>query len=118
MKAVIKAGVFAALFGVAACGANETTYGSAAETASPDNSPPAAAGATEEHSGTGVVKSISGSDITIDHEAIASISWPAMQMMFAAQDSELLSGIKPGDRVTFSFTDGGGTATLTSVDKQ
>jgi Cu(I)/Ag(I) efflux system protein CusF len=65
---------------------------------------PAASGPVE---GVGVVRAVnpkSGS-ITIDHEAIPSLGWPAMTMGFKVADPALLRGIQPGAKVRFQLTD-------------
>lgn len=55
--------------------------------------------------GRGVVKSIDagGKRISLAHEALPAINWPAMTMTFAVSDASVLRGRRAGDRVTFSF---------------
>jgi Cu(I)/Ag(I) efflux system membrane fusion protein len=57
----------------------------------------------------GTVKSISGDQITLAHEPVKSLGWPAMTMPFQLARAELAAGLKPGDRAHFSFreSDGG-----------
>lgn len=114
---MMKAGLLATLVTLAACGAEDATKTSSSENAATTGAAPAA-NAGESHSGTGTVKGISGSDVTIAHEAIESIGWPAMEMAFRAADPSLANGIKAGDRVSFTFTQGDGATTLTSISKQ
>jgi Cu/Ag efflux protein CusF len=66
----------------------------------------AAAPATKAHAGQGVVKKVDAkaSQITLAHEAIASLEWPAMTMAFPVADAALLKGIKAGDKVSFELT--------------
>lgn len=113
---IIKAGLFATLVTLAACGAEEASKRGTTENAATTGA--ASANAGETHSATGTVKSIAGSDVTIAHDAVESIGWPAMEMTFTAADAALVNGIKAGDRVSFAFTKGDGATTLTSISKQ
>lgn len=69
--------------------------------------------------GSGYVTAIdvSNGKITLNHGPIAELSWPAMNMAFAAK-SEMLSGIVVGDRVTFEFMWNGTSGQLSSIKKQ
>lgn len=116
MNIIKKVSVIAGLAALAACGAQEANKsgggeaGKAAEAGSEN--------AGETHSGTGTVDSISGNEVTISHDEIKSIGWPAMTMAFTANDAALLNGIKAGDQVSFAFTKSGSATTLTSISKQ
>ena len=116
MNIMKKVSVLAGLAALAACGAQEANKsggdeaGNAAEAGSEN--------AGETHSATGTVDSIAGNQVTISHEPVQSIGWPAMTMAFTAGDPTLLNGIKAGDRVTFAFSNSGSTSTLTSISKQ
>ena len=111
MNILVKAGLAAALASIAACGAPETSKS--------DTSSPAVQEKTAEtHSATGTVTTVSAGNVTIAHEPVATIQWPAMTMPFAANDAAMLQGIKPGDRVSFAFRESGDGATLTSITKQ
>ncbi len=111
MNIVIKAGLTAALASVAACGAQETSNSNTASPAVQEKT-------VETHSATGTVTTVSSGDVTIAHEPVATIQWPAMTMTFAADDVAMLQGIKPGDRVSFAFRQSGDGATLASISKQ
>ena len=41
----------------------------------------------------------------MNHEAIASLKWPAMIMEFKAANEALLQDLKPGTRVEFEFVE-------------
>ena len=41
--------------------------------------------------------------LTLDHEAIPAIKWPAMTMFFKVADKLLLDTVQVGDRVEFEF---------------
>jgi len=61
------------------------------------------------HSGTGVVRKIdpAAGKVTVQHEPIASMGWPAMTMAFDVKDKALLRDVKPGQKVDFTFTQDG-----------
>lgn len=122
MKIIAKSSLIAALAALAACGSQEGTDATTGAEGGTENAatqaPPPAPDAGEVHSGTGTVASIAGDQVTISHEEIKSIGWPAMEMTFTAADASQLSGLKSGDRVAFSFRQGDGASTLTSVTKQ
>src|SRR5699024_10921303 len=53
--------------------------------------------------GMGVVKAVDTAQgtVTIKHQAIAALHWPAMTMTFKAAKPELLEGVKAGEKVRF-----------------
>ncbi len=54
--------------------------------------------------------------VTISHGAVPALQWPPMTMAFSvAQDQ--LSGLAPGDRVSFSFRLEGNSASIVSIGK-
>lgn len=55
--------------------------------------------------GRGIVRAVDGAGgrVTLAHEPLPAIDWPAMTMTFAVSDRSLLRGRKVGERVTFSF---------------
>lgn len=59
------------------------------------SSPSATAGT---HKGTGVVKKSDAARgmVTLDHEPVASMKWPAMSMEFEVADKKMLENVKPG----------------------
>jgi Cu(I)/Ag(I) efflux system membrane fusion protein len=59
--------------------------------------------ATRVFSTKGVIQEIAGSKITIAHEAVPALRWPAMVMRFTVESAELLEGFKTGDKVSFDF---------------
>lgn len=69
--------------------------------------------------GVGVVKSIDSANgkVTIAHDPIESLKWPAMTMAFNASP-DLLSAVKEGDKVQFEFSQNAGTSTLSTLVKQ
>jgi Cu(I)/Ag(I) efflux system protein CusF len=75
------------------------------------------AGPADAH-GVGVVKAIDATQgtITLQHEAIASIHWPAMTMPFKLASPELLKHVKVGDRVRFTLRPDGMASMVTSIE--
>jgi len=67
--------------------------------------------------GVGVVKAIDATQgtITLQHEAIASIHWPAMTMPFKLASPDLLKHVKVGDKVRFGLRPAGMASTVTSI---
>jgi Cu(I)/Ag(I) efflux system protein CusF len=69
------------------------------------------------HPGTGIVKSVDASagSITLAHEPIKSLNWPAMTMGFKVRDKHLLDKVKPGDKVQFTLVQSGKDYVVTSI---
>ena len=67
--------------------------------------------------GTGVVEAIDTAKgtVTIKHQAIASIHWPAMTMTFKADPPNLLKDVKVGEKVNFTLHPAGANSTVTAV---
>jgi Cu(I)/Ag(I) efflux system periplasmic protein CusF len=73
--------------------------------------------AQKSHHGTGTVKSLDATKgtVTIDHEAINSINWPAMTMTFKAKNKAMLQDVRPGEKVDFSLVQSGNDYTVTQI---
>lgn len=68
--------------------------------------------------GTGIVKDIdlTNKKVTISHEAIPEIGWPAMTMRFTfIQSDESIKALKVGSHVNFSFVQQGNLSLLKSI---
>ncbi|HKZ09145.1 MAG TPA: copper-binding protein [Rhodanobacteraceae bacterium] len=67
--------------------------------------------------GVGVVQAIDPDQgtITIKHQAIESIHWPAMTMAFKAAEPELLKGVKVGEHIRFGLHTQGMHGTVTWI---
>lgn len=76
-----------------------------AEPAMKDHEMPTAP-AVKSGSGKGVVKAVDlkAHTVTLDHEPIPAVGWPAMTMTFPVASPELLNGIAAGQTVTFEVT--------------
>lgn len=53
--------------------------------------------------------------LTLNHEAIAAINWPAMTMGFKVADPKLLNGLVVGQKVDFELKSEGETYTVVGV---
>ncbi|WP_423140820.1 copper-binding protein [Parablastomonas sp. CN1-191] len=69
--------------------------------------------------GTGVVTEldIAAGTITLDHQAIPAVAWPAMTMTFSA-DPGVLQGVKVGDKVAFDASITGSAGKVTAIAKR
>ena len=52
---------------------------------------------------TGTIQAITAKGVTLQHQAVPALKWPAMTMTFRLSDPAMLRGLKKGDEVTFSF---------------
>lgn len=67
--------------------------------------------------GVGVVKAldVAKATITLQHEAITAIGWPAMTMPFKVASPDLLKNVKVGDKVKFTLHSAGAASAVTSI---
>jgi len=74
-------------------------------------------GKAETIEGVGVVDSIDKAKgkVTLSHEPIASINWPAMTMDFAVEDKTLFNKLIAGKKVNFQFIKQGNHYLVTGV---
>jgi Cu(I)/Ag(I) efflux system protein CusF len=65
----------------------------------------------------GVIKAIDleNKKVTIEHESIEALSWPAMTMRFTFEDENLIKNLKTGESVEFSFIQQGVVSLLKSI---
>lgn len=56
--------------------------------------------------------------VTLKHEAIPAVGWPAMTMSFASTPSAPLAGLAVGDKVSFSVRIMDGKNEITAIRKQ
>jgi len=69
------------------------------------------------HPATGVVKSVdrAKSTVTLAHDPVKSLNWPAMTMPFTVTDKALLEKLQPGKKVQFEFVQQGKDYVITNV---
>lgn len=69
------------------------------------------------HTATGVVKKVEPAigRITLRHDPIAALGWPAMTMPFNVKDRKILAPLKPEQKVEFEFVQQGSAAVITAI---
>lgn len=69
------------------------------------------------HKSVGVVKSINAADgtVTLAHEPIKTLNWPAMTMAFKVKDKKLIDNVSPGNKVEFTLVQSGKDYVITSI---
>jgi Cu(I)/Ag(I) efflux system protein CusF len=84
----------------------------------PGMSMPASAAKTGKR--TGVITGIDAKAgaVTIKHQPIAALGWPAMTMGFTAKPASLLKGLKVGQKIGFDANQGSGLPEITAIRKQ
>ena len=81
---------------------------------------PAPATAAKTGDSTGEITAIdpAGGKVTLKHEPIPGVGWPAMTMTFTATTTAPLAGLKVGDKVKFSVRIEGDKNMVTAIAKQ
>jgi Cu(I)/Ag(I) efflux system protein CusF len=67
------------------------------------------------HKGTGVVTKMDKENVTIKHEPVASMNWPAMTMSFKVKDKALMDKLAKDRKVDFEFVQQGRDYVVTGV---
>ena len=69
------------------------------------------------HKATGVVKRVDRdkSAVTLAHDPVASLKWPAMTMSFLVKDKAMLDKLPEGRKVEFEFVQQGKDYVITGV---
>lgn len=77
----------------------------------------AAVSEQQTHEAEGVVRKVDkeAGTVTIAHQAVASLGWPAMTMSFKVSDKTLLDRLTAGKTVQFQFAKVGGDSVITAV---
>jgi Cu(I)/Ag(I) efflux system protein CusF len=72
---------------------------------------------TGKHVAKGTVKSVDGKagTVTLDHEPVKSLNWPAMSMAFKVQDKALAEKLTQGKKVEVEFEQRGKGYIITAV---
>lgn len=61
------------------------------------------ASTTALYESVGKIEQITANSVTLSHEPVPAIGWPAMTMTFQLPDPKVARGLKAGDRVRFGF---------------
>lgn len=83
----------------------------------PNSTDAAPTGSSAAHLTQGTLTAIEAGRVTIAHEAVPSLGWPAMTMGFAVPPNGLPKDLVVGDRVTFSFAAVEGGYRIESITK-
>ena len=69
------------------------------------------------HQATGVVKKVDAKagTVTLAHDPVKSLNWPAMTMGFQVKDKALLEKLQAGKKVQFEFVQQGKDYVITGV---
>jgi Cu(I)/Ag(I) efflux system periplasmic protein CusF len=72
---------------------------------------------SKSHHAVGIVKSLDAGKgtLTVDHQAVQSMNWPAMTMTFKAKDKKMLETLAAGKKIEFDFVQQGKDYVVTSV---
>jgi Cu(I)/Ag(I) efflux system periplasmic protein CusF len=72
---------------------------------------------SQSHHAVGTVKSVDAAKgtVTLNHEPVASMNWPAMSMTFKAKDKKMLQHVKPGQKLEIDFQQQGKDHVITKV---
>jgi len=75
------------------------------------------AGTPAAHKATGVVKKVDpkAGSVTLAHDPVKSLNWPAMTMGFQVKDKMLLDKLAVGKKIEFEFVQQGKDYVITSV---
>ena len=71
--------------------------------AAPPTAKPAGKPAAPIYETVGSIEAIDRSGVTLSHQPVPAIGWPAMMMTFRVADPALVRGYRKGDRVRFGF---------------
>ncbi|MFY9315391.1 MAG: copper-binding protein [Burkholderiales bacterium] len=74
-------------------------------------------GKSQPHKGSGTVSKVDSDKgtITIAHDPVESMKWPAMTMTFKVRDKAMLNEVKQGEKVEFDFVQSGKDYTITQM---
>jgi Cu(I)/Ag(I) efflux system protein CusF len=118
MKKTILLVLVAASSTLAACGREEAPSASNMPNMPPAQQPAGGQPAAESR-GMGVVQSVdtANGSLTIAHEPIAALGWPAMTMSFKVDKPALLDDVKAGEHIEFTLRGRDMSAVVTSIEK-
>jgi Cu(I)/Ag(I) efflux system membrane fusion protein len=74
--------------------------------------------ATVVHEALGVVEAIEPTEVTLQHEPVPALKWPAMSMPFNLKSAQQTAGLKVGDRVRFGFSEGASGVVIERIAKE
>jgi Cu/Ag efflux protein CusF len=99
-------------FALAGCGQPQEQSSTTAAPASTSSAPAASTGI---YTTTGQVTAVAPDSVTISHQPVPALNWPAMTMTFKAPDQAMVAGLQNGSAVEFSFRQEGSDNVLTAI---
>jgi membrane fusion protein, copper/silver efflux system len=69
------------------------------------------------HETSGRVEALTPESVTLSHEPVPAIGWPAMTMSFRLENPQLARGLNVGDRVNFAFEQQGSAQIVRRIAK-
>jgi Cu(I)/Ag(I) efflux system membrane fusion protein len=112
----------AAVLALALAGCDQQQQGAAppassapASGATPGMPMPGQAGQGQVYTTTGQVTEVAADAVTISHQPVPALNWPAMTMTFKAPDAGMVTGLRNGSAVEFSFRQDGSQNVLTEI---
>ena len=76
---------------------------------------PGAASQGPVYTTTGQVTEVAPDSVTISHQPVPALNWPAMTMTFKAPEAGMVTGLRNGSAVEFSFRQDAGQNVLTEI---
>ncbi|MCR3861161.1 copper-binding protein, partial [Pseudomonas aeruginosa] len=65
----------------------------------------------------GVIEEMSPTELTLAHEAVPALQWPAMTMGFKLSSPQLAAGLSVRQQVRFTFSKQGEGYVITAIEK-
>ena len=84
-------------------------------TSAPAGTPTAPSASTGIYTTTGQVTAVAPDSVTISHQPVPALNWPAMTMTFKAPDQAMIAGLQNGAAVEFSFRQEGSDNVLMEI---
>ena len=115
MKPVLLVGAIVLAFALQGCNQSQQQSATPPPSSSPAASAEAPAGSTGVYTTTGQVTEVATNSVTINHQPVPALNWPAMTMTFRAPDTAMVAGLQKGASVEFSFRQDGAQNVLTEI---
>ncbi|MDO8324658.1 MAG: efflux RND transporter periplasmic adaptor subunit [Phenylobacterium sp.] len=86
-------------------------------TTSPGTAAPARPRAAATYESIGRIEQVASDKVTLSHQPVPALQWPAMTMSFRVEDPALVRGYKVGDQVRFGFEQASAGPTLRRMSR-
>lgn len=84
---------------------------------SPGTTAPAQPGPAATYETSGRIEQVTRDKVTLSHQPVPALKWPAMTMSFKVEDPALMRGYKVGDQVRFGFEQAPSGPTLRRISR-